>query len=90
MALGYSYLDSKVEKAAYNKVAQEGKPLPFVAKNSASLWTTYQVLPKLTLGAGVQYRDKVFSDTTSPKILPTFTIYNAMQSTKLMKMSIFS
>jgi catecholate siderophore receptor len=42
------------------------------------LWTTYQVLPKLTLGAGVQYRDKVFSDTTSPKILPTFTIYNAM------------
>ncbi|MFV5369991.1 TonB-dependent siderophore receptor [Acinetobacter junii] len=78
MALGYSYLDSKVEKAAYNKVAQEGKPLPFVAKNSASLWTTYHVLPKLTLGAGVQYRDKVFSDTTSPKILPTFTIYNAM------------
>lgn len=84
MAIGYSYLDSEVTKAAYNAVAQEGKPLPFVAKQSANLWTTYQVLPKFTLGAGVQYRDKVFANTnpntatTSTKILPTFTIYNAM------------
>ncbi|MCJ8161048.1 TonB-dependent receptor [Acinetobacter zhairhuonensis] len=84
MAIGYSYLDSEVTKAAYNAVAQEGQPLPFVAKQSANLWTTYQVLPKFTLGAGVQYRDKVFANTnpntatTSTKILPTFTIYNAM------------
>ncbi|MFZ0022329.1 TonB-dependent receptor, partial [Acinetobacter sp.] len=53
MALGYSYLDSELTKAAYNSVAQEGRPLPFVAKHSANLWSTYQVLPKLTLGAGV-------------------------------------
>lgn len=84
MALGYSYLDSELTKAAYNLVAQEGRPLPFVAKQSANLWSTYQVLPKLTLGAGVQYRDQVFANTnpntatTSTKILPTFTIYNAM------------
>lgn len=84
MALGYSYLDSKLTKAAYNSVAQEGRPLPFVAKHSANLWSTYQVLPKLILGAGVQYRDQVFANTnpntatTSTKILPTFTTYNAM------------
>ncbi len=84
MAVGYSYLDSEVEKAAYNAVAQEGKPLPFVAKNSANLWTTYKVSPKFTLGAGAQYRDQVYANTnpitatTSTKILPAFTIYNAM------------
>ena len=89
MAVGYSYLDSEVEKAAYNAVAQEGKPLPFVAKNSASLWTTYKVLPKLTVGAGAQYRDQVYANTnpntalTSTKILPAFTIYNAMVQYKV-------
>ncbi len=32
ISAGYSYLDSEITKAAYNAVAQEGKPLPFVAK----------------------------------------------------------
>lgn len=84
VSAGYSYLDSELTKAAYNSVAQEGKPLPFVAKNSATLWSTYRVLPKLTLGAGAEYRDKVFTNTNTgatmleEKYLPTYTIYNAM------------
>lgn len=84
VSAGYSYLDSELTKAAYNAVAQEGKPLPFVAKNSATLWSTYRVLPKLTLGAGAEYRDKVFNNTNTgttmleDKYLPTYTIYNAM------------
>ncbi|WP_457969384.1 TonB-dependent receptor [Acinetobacter calcoaceticus] len=78
VSTGYSYLDSEITEAAYNAVAQEGKPLPFVAKNSATLWSTYRVMPQLTLGAGVEYRDQVFVNTTAPKYLPTYTIYNAM------------
>ena len=78
ISAGYSYLDSEITKAAYNAIAQEGKPLPFVAKNSATLWSTYRVLPNLTLGAGAEYRDQVFVNTTAPKYLPTYTIYNAM------------
>ena len=78
VSTGYSYLDSEITKAAYNAIAQEGKPLPFVAKNSATLWSTYRVMPKLTLGAGAEYRDQVFVNTTAPKYLPTYTIYNAM------------
>ncbi|MGK7249394.1 TonB-dependent receptor [Acinetobacter oleivorans] len=84
VSAGYSYLDSELTKAAYNAVAQEGKPLPFVAKNSATLWSTYRVLPKLTVGAGAEYRDKVFTNTNTgttmleDKYLPTYTIYNAM------------
>jgi outer membrane receptor for monomeric catechols len=53
------------------------------------LWTTYKVLPKLTVGAGAQYRDQVYANTnpntalTSTKILPAFTIYNAMVQYKV-------
>ncbi|MGB5885353.1 MAG: TonB-dependent siderophore receptor [Acinetobacter venetianus] len=78
ISAGYSYLDSEITKAAYNAIAQEGKPLPFVAKNSATLWSTYRVLPSLTIGAGAEYRDRVYVNTTAPKFLPTYTIYNAM------------
>ncbi|RYY80134.1 MAG: TonB-dependent siderophore receptor [Moraxellaceae bacterium] len=77
---GYSYLDSELTKGNQNSAGllTEGKSLPFVAKNSATLWTTYKVLPQLTLGAGAQYRDIVYANTTSPKILPAYTTYNAM------------
>ncbi|MHA3049925.1 TonB-dependent receptor [Acinetobacter sp. ANC 4639] len=78
MSAGYSYLDSELTKAAYNATATAGKPLPFVAKNSATLWTTYKVLPKLTIGAGAQYKDQVYANTSSNKYLPAYTIYNAM------------
>ncbi|MHA3104233.1 TonB-dependent receptor [Acinetobacter sp. ANC 3791] len=78
MSAGYSYLDSELTKAAYNAAVTVGKPLPFVAKNSATLWTTYKVLPKLTIGAGAQYKDQVYANTSSNKYLPAYTIYNAM------------
>lgn len=78
MSAGYSYLDSKLTKAAYNATATAGKPLPFVAKNSATLWTSYKVLSKLTIGAGAQYKDLVYVNTSSNKYLPAYTIYNAM------------
>jgi catecholate siderophore receptor len=78
MSAGYSYLDSELTKAAYNAAATVGRPLPFVAKNSATLWTTYKVLPKLTIGAGAQYKDQVYANTSSNKYLPAYTIYNAM------------
>lgn len=86
IAAGYSYLDSELTKGNQNSAGLlvEGKALPFVAKNSATLWSTYQVLPKLTLGAGLEYRDMVYTNTnpttatTSTKFLPTYTLYNAM------------
>lgn len=80
MAIGYSYLDSKLEEGGIVRGEQvkSGGPIPFVAKNSANLWTTYQVLPQFTVGAGIQYRDKVYTYHDQSRVLPTFTIYNAM------------
>jgi len=49
-----------------------------VAKNSATLWTTYQVLPQLTVGAGVLGMDKVYGDAANTKYAPGYARYDAM------------
>ncbi|WP_434058047.1 TonB-dependent receptor [Acinetobacter thutiue] len=80
MSFGYTYLDSELVKAAYNTKANEGLPLPNVPKNSATLWTTYQVLPQVTVGGGATYMDKVFGakTSTSEKWVPSYVRYDAM------------
>jgi len=66
---GYTYMDSELTKAAKIfsgtppvEVANplQGLPLANTPKNSASLFTTYRLLPKLTVGGGVYYTSKSF------------------------------
>jgi outer membrane receptor for monomeric catechols len=45
-----------------------GKQVQNVAKNSATLWTTYQVMPQLTLGAGAIAMDKVYAMLQIPNM----------------------
>jgi catecholate siderophore receptor len=59
---GYTYMDSELVKGAVTIVdgepvpsAFEGDPLANTPKNSFSLFTTYRVMPKLSLGGGVYY-----------------------------------
>ncbi|MDO9609435.1 MAG: TonB-dependent siderophore receptor [Brevundimonas sp.] len=51
---GYTYMDSELVSGAYNNV-NVGDPLANTPKNSFSLFTTYRVMPKLSLGGGVYY-----------------------------------
>ncbi|OTG57933.1 TonB-dependent siderophore receptor [Acinetobacter sp. ANC 4204] len=78
VSAGYTYLDSELTKAAYNATANEGKQLQNVPENSATLWTTYQVMPQLTLGAGAIAMDKVFGDAANTKWVPGYVRYDAM------------
>ncbi|KAA8733324.1 TonB-dependent siderophore receptor [Acinetobacter qingfengensis] len=89
ISVGYNYLDGELTDNGYVNTGTSTNPiytasplngnqLPFVTKQSATLWTTYDISPKLTLGAGAQYKDKVYANTANTKILPTYTIYNAM------------
>ncbi|PZU75918.1 MAG: TonB-dependent siderophore receptor [Brevundimonas sp.] len=66
---GYTYMDSELTKAAKIfsgtppvEVANplQGLPLANTPKNSVSLFTTYRLLPKLTVGGGVYYTSKSF------------------------------
>ncbi|BBF77580.1 TonB-dependent siderophore receptor [Acinetobacter ursingii] len=82
VSAGYSYLDSELTDGGFSRgtAVPAGGPIPYVAKNSATLWSTYKVLPQLTVGAGAQYKDNVYvnSSTTAEKYMPAYTIYNAM------------
>jgi catecholate siderophore receptor len=56
---GYTYMDSELVRGAYDN-ANLGDPLANTPRNGFSLFTTYRVLPRLSLGGGVYYVDDRF------------------------------
>ena len=87
VSAGYTYLDSEQTDPgpSCNRAGvctpdnpAKGKQLPNVPKNSATLWTTYQVLPQLTIGAGAVAMDKVYGDAANTKYVPGYVRYDAM------------
>ena len=52
--------------------------LKFIAKQSASLWTTYEVLPGLTIGGGATYMGMRFANDANTLKLPSYVRYDAM------------
>ena len=84
---GYSYLDSEMTNpgpsctragVCTNPNPAKGKQLPNVAKNSATLWTTYKVLPNFTIGAGAIGMDKLYGDAANTKYVSGYVRYDAM------------
>ena len=92
---GYSYLKSELvdpgkkgnRNGSVNATAlsDKGNEMPNTPKNSFSLWTTYEVMPKLTIGGGAFYVDEVYGDTANTVYVPAYTRYDAMASYKLTK-----
>ena len=76
LSAGYTYLDSEIVDDG--TAANEGNQVQNVAKNSATLWTTYQVLPQFTLGAGAVAMDKVYGNAANTKFVPGYVRYDAM------------
>lgn len=82
---GYTYLDAEQtgvgNSADSNQVgsaASKGKQLSGVAKQSASLWSTYKLLPQLTVGGGAFYMDKVYADPGNNAHIPSYVRWDAM------------
>ena len=63
---GYTFMNSEMTKGACNSGAV-GQDLPNTPRNAFSRWTTYKVLPKLTVGGGAYYVDKVYGNSDSTK-----------------------
>lgn len=82
---GYSYLDAKQQDGGPLNKATDGNKLPNTPRNSASLWTTYAITPKLTVGGGAFYVDDVFGNVANTTYVPSYTRYDAMASYKLSK-----
>ena len=56
---GYTYMDSELVEGAYTSV-NIGDPLANTPEHTASLFSTYRVTRKLTLGGGVYYTSESF------------------------------
>lgn len=86
VSAGYTYLDSELTKngkscrgtTCTDNSIYDGNKMQNVPKNSATLWSTYQVMPKLTIGAGAFYSDKVYGDIANTKFVPSYVRYDAM------------
>jgi len=91
---GFSYLKSEIvdygnvnlgTSAAPNFVAgvYDGNDIPNTPRKSASLWTTYQVLPDLSIGGGAFYVDKVYGNPANTKWVPSYVRYDAMATYRI-------
>ncbi|HEY9281066.1 MAG TPA: TonB-dependent siderophore receptor [Eoetvoesiella sp.] len=78
MWAGYSYLDPKIKEYQSGANVYDGNQMKFIAKQSASLWTTYKVLPQLTIGGGATYLGSRFVDDDNTLELPSYWRYDAM------------
>ena len=90
---GYSYLKSELVDPGKNATrsgtvdvgSNKGNQMPNTPEESFSLWTSYDVTPKLTIGGGAFYVDQVYGDAANKVYVPSYTRYDAMASYKLTK-----
>jgi catecholate siderophore receptor len=72
---GYSYQDAEI--TATTTAAPAGRTLALVPEHSFSLWSTYQVLPRWRVGAGVIHQGDRFATVSNAVTLPDFTRVDA-------------
>ncbi|MGI4840752.1 MAG: TonB-dependent receptor [Janthinobacterium lividum] len=80
---GYTYMESELVKTS--TAADKGNHMPSTPRNSFNLWSTYEVVPKLTVGAGATFVDQRFGNEANSIEIPSYWRYDAMASYKLTK-----
>jgi catecholate siderophore receptor len=88
---GYTYMDSSLLETGpsywsksgtnwrYNANAEnKGNQFPNTPEHALSLWTSYRVLPQLTVGGGAYYVSKVYGDAANTKWVPSYWRADAM------------
>ena len=79
---GYTHQKSELVEVgplATNQ-ATKGKQFPNTPEDSFSLWTSYKIIPKLTIGGGAYYVSKVYGNTANTKWVPSYWRHDAMAS----------
>ncbi|MFJ1337788.1 TonB-dependent receptor [Pseudomonas caricapapayae] len=82
---GYTYMQARQIDGGPMGKANDGNQLPNTPNNAASLWTTYAITPKLTLGGGAFYTDEVYGSVANTTKVDSYVRYDAMASYKLTK-----
>ncbi|GHT85965.1 iron transport outer membrane receptor [Betaproteobacteria bacterium] len=81
---GYTYLDSELSDPGPLS-ADKGNRFPNTPKDSFSLWSTYELLPRLFVGGGANYMSKVYGNTANTKWVPAYWRFDAMVSLDVTK-----
>ncbi|MCO5132708.1 MAG: TonB-dependent siderophore receptor [Xanthobacteraceae bacterium] len=80
---GYAYLESKVIDSL--NVGNIGHELAMTPKNSFSLFTTYDLDSRWTIGGGAYYVDSRWSSVSNDARIPAYWRFDAMASYKVDK-----
>jgi catecholate siderophore receptor len=80
---GYTYMESELLKTTL--AADKGNHMPNTPRNSFNLWSTYEVIPKLTIGGGATYVDSRFGNEANSVEVPSYWRYDAMATYALTK-----
>ena len=73
VAVGYSYLDGEL----VDEFGSTGRRLRELPENTFSVWSTYQVTPRIGLGLGLTYQDDSFINQSNTATLPSYTRVDA-------------
>ncbi|WP_341522591.1 TonB-dependent siderophore receptor [Pseudomonas sp. G.S.17] len=80
---GYTYMESELVKTTL--AADKGNHMPSTPRNSFNLWSTYELIPKLTIGGGATFVDSRFGNEANSVEVPSYWRYDAMASYALTK-----
>jgi catecholate siderophore receptor len=73
---GYTYLDSEIVKASALD-GTEGKELANTPRNTAMLWTTYNLTPEWEVGGGATHLSSVYASNTNVVQADGYTRFDA-------------
>lgn len=85
---GYAIMESEILKSnsapLYNgvNVPEQGHKLSNTPEQSASLWTTYELPYRVTVGTGVNFVDKRYSNNIETSSVPGYWLQDALVSWK--------
>lgn len=82
---GYTFLDAEQTKVgdstdpnAVGSASSKGKRLHGTPEHAASVWTTYEIFPRFTLGGGAFYKGRVYSDPSNNGYMPAYVRFDLM------------
>ncbi len=80
---GYTYMKSKIKDDGV--AANSGNDFPNTPRNAFSLWTTYALLPDVTVGGGAYYVDKQYGNAANTAYIPAYWRFDAMAGYRVNK-----
>ncbi|MES2905323.1 MAG: TonB-dependent siderophore receptor [Pseudomonadota bacterium] len=83
ISAGYAWQDAKISETT--TAAPAGRRVPLVPKHSLSIWTRYEVAPRLALGLGAVARTKSYASISNQVKLPGYTRVDAAAFYKVMR-----